>query len=263
MDLKVEEVRLMVRGSGEAQAREPLSRLKRLLIALAADTEEAVIAHTRFTGRGFQPTQLVSRSRTVRFVEELTAQQRDRTRTRALARPSAVLLVLTAIAYAFVNFNVWTRRHRQNYAACEFQRFACRTRPWQYRCDAPSGRISLRPRPCGEDTIPPFEWGTPLLSVSCDAALTPLSRWSALPLPLLLVSTVLLPLGLFWNNAHLITVRKVVLWTPTVPIILAQCLFRAAVLCSIVSSAFDTASACIQAAEAIILTLQVGTPPRL
>ena len=77
-------------------------------------------------------------------------------------------------------------------------------------------------------------------------------------LPTLVLSAVVLPVGLFRNNAHRTTLNKLLLWTPSVPLIMFQCLFRACVLLSTISSSSDKVYATIQAVEALILVPQVA-----
>ena len=45
----------------------------------------------------------------------------------------------------------------------------------------------------------------------------------------LIALSICLPFGLLWNNTWRLVVRKVILWTPSVPLILAQMLVRAVV----------------------------------
>ena len=81
------------------------------------------------------------------------------------------------------------------------------------------------------------------------------------PLPLLFISSVVLPIGLFRNNAHKTTVVKVLVWTPVVPLILIQCVIRAVIFCTIIPTAADRQFAQITAAEALVFVLQVGALP--
>ena len=115
-------------------------------------------------------------------------------------------------------------------------------------------------------------------------------RWFFLPLPGLILSAVVLPLGLFRNNAHPTTIKKLLLWThaadaptpppsqiaarsdssltdssrssgrPSVPLIILQCFFRACILLSTIHDAADKAYASINAIEALILVPQVPPP---
>ena len=63
--------------------------------------------------------------------------------------------------------------------------------------------------------IHPFEFSPPL-SWRCDRELQAQSFWLLLPLPFLILAAVVLPIGLFWRNAHPTTINKCLLWTPMV-----------------------------------------------
>jgi len=74
----------------------------------------------------------------------------------------------------------------------------------------------------------------------------------------LIASAVVLPFGLFWRNVHLTTLKKCVLWTPVVPLIMLQCILRTGVLFSVVEGASDRVLASIYAFESLVLCFQVG-----
>lgn len=378
LDVQLEEVRLLQRGSGrdaDEGAVQSLVELKRLLIALAVDTEEAVIAHTRYTSAAFRPKHLVRGEKILRFSEgacpptphatppcalwrteavhdhptprpaccgarrlpsplptsdgctghgadgraahcrtpnarhtlprftcravplmtrrsslpaagshlptsrcvaELSASEKQRRRLHSVARLSGGVLALTALMQVFVQAFVWDDAMRRNHAACEFQRFACSRRPWQYACSA-DGHIALLANrsamlrygaldsmgspppdePCSA-VVAPFPWGDSLIGVPCDRAMERRSLWFLVPLPLLLLAAVILPIGTFYRNVHRITVNKVLLWTPSVPLILLQCVFRTAVLLSVVPDASDTVFALNEGLTSAVLTMQVA-----
>ena len=264
MDLKLEEVRLMQRGAHGDAARRKLMRLKRMLIALAADAEEATVAHTRYTRPTFRPKHLIDSRRIVRFNEELNATEGMRRRLRVVALLSGLVLALAALAQLAVQTSVWDRGFGENHEAGEFHAYACRTRPWQYVCNATAGTIQYVRGAAREanatcaDVVAPYAWGAPLLDHACDRTIQQQSFWFFLPLPFLLFATVILPLGLFYGNAHIITLQKTLIWTPLVPLILLQCVFRTAVLASVVNTAADTTYALTEALVSVVLTLQVA-----
>ena len=80
---------------------------------------------------------------------------------------------------------------------------------------------------------------------------------SLLPLPPLLLLSVALPFGLFHRNTDLIVIRKLLLWCPTVSLVLLQVTTRAAVITSTLANAVDRATARIRAIEAWGLCVQV------
>ena len=298
IDLKLEEVRLRQRGlqhthRGEASARglvrsasrlhsrenahheersphRELMRLKRVLRAIAADAEEGVIAHTRYTRQDYKPQNhaggaLVRTGRVVRFKSALLPDETTRRWLRLVAGASGLTLVVAAALQIVVQMVVWDPTFEANYMVCEFREFACRTRPWQYECT--NGTVTLRSsaitladgsnETCA-DVVPPLPWGEDLLDRPCSEALMARSLWLVLPLPPLLIATVLLPLALFRHNAHQIAIKKVLVWTPIVPLILVQCLVRAVVLLSIVRTAADHTYALLEGLVGLILVAQVA-----
>lgn len=243
IDLKLEEVRLMQRGESRERAMQKLVTLKRMLIALASDNEEAIISHTRYTRKEFYPKHVVRGGQVLRLNEVLNPKPRHRRRVKAVAKASLIVLAIAALAQFIVLGVVWDDRHSVNHYACEFQHYACRVRPWQYEC-APNGTIRLlesnRSATSCADVIPPFVWGMAYLDVACDRELQARSWWFFVPLPLLLLAAVVLPIGTFYKNATRTTFKKVLIWTPVVPLILIQCVFRVAILFSVVPHASDT-----------------------
>lgn len=84
---------------------------------------------------------------------------------------------------------------------------------------------------------------------------------SLLPSVALLTLCVVMPLGLFPANTNTIIVRKLLLWTPTVPLVLIQLVLRGIVISATLGRAIDTATATIRVIEAWGLLVQacVGT----
>ena len=98
IDLKLEEVRLMQRGESRDKAMQRLVTLKRMLIALATDAEEAIISHTRYTRKTFFPKHIVRGDRVARFTDALSAKRSHRLRVNAVARLSLIVLAAAALA---------------------------------------------------------------------------------------------------------------------------------------------------------------------
>eukprot|EP00908_Phaeocystis_cordata_P001855 Transcript_11983.p1 GENE.Transcript_11983~~Transcript_11983.p1 ORF type:complete len:806 (+),score=359.14 Transcript_11983:124-2418(+) len=283
MDLKLEEVRLIqgnskdtadiggqvvLRSSGES-----LSRLKHLLAAFHHDVEECLISQTRYTRSAFHPPELVGCPRTVRYHEELVRAEGHTRWRRRVAVLAAFVLMLTYFLYFCILVSLG-KPYFDNHRTCEFQHFACTTRSALYRCadgsdcadGCPDGqvvRLSARNLSMTCDDLEVFsslklDWAEDLLGTSCDPELLGRSYVWCLPLPLLFVSSVVLPIGLFRNNAHRTTVIKVLVWTPVVPLILIQCLVRASILLSIIPTAYDRPYAQIIAAEGLVFAAQVA-----
>merc|ERR1719506_218174 len=99
-----------------------------------------------------------------------------------------------------------------------------------------------------------IDWATDLLGKQCDPSRMGQSYAWCVPLPLLFFSSVVLPVGLFHNNAHRTTVNKVLLWTPVVPLVIFQCIIRSCILLSIIADLADVQFAQIFAAESIVVT---------
>ena len=78
-----------------------------------------------------------------------------------------------------------------------------------------------------------------------------------LPLPLDLAISIW-PMRMWTHNMHSKGVRKVLLWTPTVPLVLLQLFVRALILCTVVGDSFDTMLAVRKAIEGFSLLLQCG-----
>ena len=205
--IKLEEVRLMQRGAhgdGAAQA-----DAAQRLIALAADAEEATVSHTRYTRPAFRPKHLIGGRHIVRFNEELNATEGTRRRLRVVAVLSGVVLALAALAQLAVQTSVWDQGFGANHEACEFHAYACRTRPWQYvqrvrRHDTGRAREPTNAtcrRRCA------LRGGSRCWRACATRRSAPLAV-DLLPLPILLLATVILPLGLFHGNAHASPCRR-------------------------------------------------------
>ena len=297
MDLKLEEVKLhqmeeLLSAAPEKKAEEQQKAqrvhelekyLKQVLSDFANDAESALISHTRYrTDRDAKPPpELVGMPRAgVLTIDEVLArdENRDVFFYKALSALSCVLLVVTLCAYIGVFVGIGRRgtgdSWYDNHDVCEFQKFACEERSWQYVCDPINRTVLLRAEYTNLDgntggTItsgsgnvyhlaPPLDWGEPLLGKVCDEDIRRRSWCFALPLPFLFLAAVVLPIGLFRKNAHMTTVKKCILWTPTVPLVVLQCLLRAAVLLSVIPTAADKVHAAIMGAEALILVAQVA-----
>jgi len=215
---------------------------------------------TRYTRPDFEQTPgLVGVPRVVRVTEELLPVDDHKTATWLVSKIAVGMLLLTALLYFFIYVGLDATRYWDNQRACEFQHFACDgrlKRAWQYEC-TDDGKISLQPS-ANPDLPQPFAFGETLMDEPCDHELTRASFWWFLPLPTLILSAVVLPLGLFRNNAHRTTLKKLLLWTPSVPLIIFQCFFRACILLSTIADADDKAYASIMAVEAIVLVPQVA-----
>jgi len=72
------------------------------------------------------------------------------------------------------------------------------------------------------------------------------------------VISVMWPMRMWTHNMHSKGVRKVLLWTPTVPLVLLQLFVRALILCTVVGDSFDTMLAVRKAIEGFSLLLQCG-----
>ena len=267
MDLKAEEVRLSQRGDDAARTVDAIRRLRHEITALAADTEAALVAQTRFTREEYAPTELVGCPKTARFATELAPWDGHRRWIGLVSRVCAILLVATVIFDIVVNITFGAQHFSKNHAACEFMHFACNERPWQYECNKTAGTVERLHRHLSPndhvisvcaDIVPPYDWGEPLLNLTCHEEVQQQSWWLLMPAPFLFASAVALPIGLFHKNAHRTAVLKVLLWTPSVPLILVQCFLRFVILASIVSTAADAVYACLVSIEAFILMCQVA-----
>ena len=254
IDLKLEELRLMVPRGEAATAEEKLRRLKHLMRAMADDVKQSLITQTRYAPAEYSPVGLVGCPRQARVTEELLPADGQKSWQARVGRVTLTLLALTGVLYllvgACVGQDYWDNQH-----ACEFQHYACTTRPWQYNCSG--GRIDYLVLPSNE-TMAPLEWGEGLMDDTCDEGKKQRSWWFFMPLPTLVLSAVVLPILTFRKNAHTTTVKKLLLWTPAVPLIVCQCFFRACILLSTISDADDSAYASLVAVEALVLVPQVA-----
>ena len=158
-----------------------------------------------------------------------------------------------------------TCRYYENYQTCEFHALACQQYPDTYECyDVPNvseSAIRILETTDGDTCstsvgIRYGAWALRHVNSTCDRNVMKKSGAFATYLPLLFISSVALPIGLFHNNAHRTTLIKCVLWTPKVPLILLQCLVRAAILLSIVKDAADKQYAEISGVEALLIVPQ-------
>lgn len=273
MDLKLEEATLVASSarvhaheakdpsllSASREAQDAIDILKATLSAAASDAESCLVAQTRYTRDSFMPTQLIGYPKPAPIREVLAQEvghRSTRVWTKHLAQISGGMLIFTAVVYVGVWAGVGSDFYH-NHDVCEFQEYACQTRPWQYSCNRSSDSertITLIPASSG---MPPYDWGDELLDEVCYESLQLRSFWFILPVPFLFLASVVLPLGLFRNNAHRVTIRKCILWTPVVPLIIVQCILRAIILLSVISTASDKNYAIILGAEAMVLVPQV------
>ena len=237
--------------------------------------QDCLIAQTRYTQSSYEPAELVGCPRTVRYQAELVRAEGYTRWRKGVALLAAALLGVTYFLY-FCLFVSLGEPYFTNHRTCEFQQLACTTRGALYRCadgshcdhGCPDGAVyQLSPgnlsAACALDVESSLtlDWATDLLGKVCDPARQAQSYAWCVPLPLLFVSSVVLPMGLFRNNAHKTTAVKVLVWTPVVPLILLQCLIRAIIFLSMIPTAADRQFAQITSAEALVFMLQVGALP--
>ena len=98
--------------------------------------------------------------------------------------------------------------------------------------------------------------GTSLAATTAACSTATSTSWLyILPLPLDVAISVW-PTRMWRRNMHNKAVRKLILWTPTVPLVLLQLLMRAAVLCSVARYSQDLTFAIVNAVEGFALLLQ-------
>ena len=98
--------------------------------------------------------------------------------------------------------------------------------------------------------------GTSLAATTAACSTAMSTSWLyILPLPLDVAISVW-PTRMWRRNMHNKAVRKLILWTPTVPLVLLQLLMRAAVLCSVARYSQDLTFAIVNAVEGFALLLQ-------
>jgi hypothetical protein len=266
-DLKLEEVRLTTKKNVFPSERGELYRLQTLLKAMAHDAEMASISFTRFC-----PRREDGRARTegafgrgIQRYSEAFLPRRDR---RSVGRFSKAGMAVFSLLVVLVLL----RRALSDSAdavlfACERLKHACDTlsaaEPPQLACAFNQTSVPFVADPAAFETFP-GETPDPAtgLLVLQPCSLEQVERMPRamslsvlVPLLLLCVS---MPIGIFWRNTNMIIVRKLLLWTPTVPIVLVQQALRSAVLTTTLTSAVDVTSAAISIVEAWGLFVQVA-----
>lgn len=266
LDLKLQEVRLIQKGDLQQEhMRERLSRLKLMMTAFADDTEQCLISQTRYSRPEFgEPEELVGCPRVARFMDELVPVEGHRRWRRGVTYLASAGVALTMLFYLSVSRGV-TDEWYDNYQTCEFHALACQQYPDTYECydllnvSESALRIVEDSVTCGSSVAIRYgDWALRHMNRTCDKKRQEQSGAFATYLPLLFISSVMLPIGLFKNNAHRTTIIKCIVWTPKVPLILLQCLVRAAILLSLIKDAADKPYAEICGVEALMLVPQVG-----